>query len=216
MEKLTEKTSRLSAKNRRSVGQLAKTQFPTLKANPRADLALGRHEKNNLAHAPAHTGTLLGKQVFVPKYRIKMHNENYLLFLKSEFGVEQIEFFEQLIERYCWLRLTTAQRNSEEIFYTNDHDFLEAYNYVKEDKIKLDSTEEKPSRKQKNYPNKPIILACIQANFKHTHFRIVDVCKKLSFKCGMVSLVFTELIKQQYIFQIHQGIYQLNKNYKSC
>ena len=168
-----------------SVGQLAKTYFPTLKPLPNGKKTVGRNQKKtSRTHARRRMGDKkepqkifrLKKAVefdfiqtipllfdFLDNTQVIFHNNGYVNAIFSTYHSQDAFVFLQWVKTFAIMRLDNREQVFTGVIKSNDSDFLRAYKLIKLQAVKLkDNKKSRQQQKQqiwklilKHYPNQP-------------------------------------------------------------
>lgn len=199
---------------RPSVGQLAKTPFPTLKPLSDKEKSVGRHEKEN-SHTSVHTHEAktvngfkkgLSTKFFLdlvdllyPNEKTVFHNADYVASISEVYRKEDRELFFRLVRAFALLRKSCRVQPITGVFETNDEDFWAAFRIMKIRTISKKRNPEKVGKKRANE-----VLSYIESHYKNKPFSSPEIAKKLKLHRHYATAILTHLHKQNRIELVHK------------
>lgn len=194
---------------RPSVGQLAKTPFPTLKPLSDKEKAVGRHEKQS-SHTSAHTHEAktvngfkkgLSTKFFIdlvdllyPNEKTVFHNADYVASISEVYRKEDRELFFRLVRAFTLLRKSARHQPIAEVFETNDEDFWAAFRIMK---LRKESSKKSSCKVGKNTANE--VLNYLQSHFADKPFSSSLIAQKMQMQRHYATAILTHLQKQNLI-----------------
>ena len=199
------------------VGQLAKSKTFPLKPNENKALRVGRH-KNKTPRTSAHTHegtpahdfntekllslsdldlknyliTALNNQQ--PELDLFVHNGDYLDAMQDVFSSKEHHIFKLLLRFFALQNATPKQNKKNKIILTNESNFLQVLQVIKQRKLAKLNNQIKPIHKQN-------VLDILHQKIKARKFDIHDITNRIYLLNEQVQRIFDLLVYEKKIFK---------------
>lgn len=201
-----------------SVGQLAKTPFFQLHPSKDNTLRVGRHIAKTPhtsalthKHTPApdfnaqklvelsdfalkqHLNDLLADQL--PDLNFFVHNSNYLADIEAKYSLTESKLFVLLLRLFAFQNTSYQTHQERKFIKTNDTNFLQAYQVLKQRQLNRYNQLIKPNQLQK-------VLKVIHTHFWERTFEETDICKHLYLTYQQIETILQFLVLKKNIESI--------------
>lgn len=195
---------------RPSVGQLAKSHFPTLKTTTNKSLAVGRQaNKNPRTQASVHTPDLVVRLTeskqdisamtylnrllknMLPELKVCFHNALYVQQIQENYSLTESSFLLQWVKTFALIRRSDRVELMQDVVLTNEQDFLTAFRLMQQRKI-AEYSDVNPKSKSK-------VLDLLRYKFQYRTFSAQILAQELFYNYKPLNKIIMLLLLEKEI-----------------